>query len=59
MKKLLAYIICSIGVLLPWRLRILFAEALGWIAQGMTLAYFFIVRMIIRALSPEKSGTGE
>jgi hypothetical protein len=32
-KVLVAWSITLLGLLMPWRTRILFSEALGWIAQ--------------------------
>ena len=52
----MGFIICSIGVILPWRLRIIYAEILGWIAQLIYLIYFSIFKFIIKNLSRTAKG---
>jgi len=32
-KITIAFVASAIGVLLPWRLRVLYSEALGWVAN--------------------------
>ncbi|MCK9594779.1 MAG: hypothetical protein PHH68_07375 [Candidatus Omnitrophica bacterium] len=56
MKRMLGLLICFIGVLLPWRARVIFSELLGWIAQAMTGAYFLLAKFIIKSLSGSKAG---
>ena len=51
MRRILGFLICFIGVLLPWRLRVIFSEALGWIAQFFTLLYFGAVKLIVDSLA--------
>ena len=46
--------ICSIGVLLPWRLRCIYSEALGWVAQFFYLNYFAILKFIVDELAKAK-----
>ncbi|KKU13895.1 MAG: hypothetical protein UX17_C0006G0009 [Parcubacteria group bacterium GW2011_GWC2_45_7] len=46
--------ICSIGVLLPWRLRCIYSEALGWVAQFFYLNYFAILKFIVDELEKAK-----
>jgi hypothetical protein len=56
-RKILAFIICSVGVILPWRLRIIYSEILGWVAQAATAAYFYIVRFLVKNLAhPDNNG---
>ena len=55
-KKILALIICSVAVILPWRLRIIYAEMLGWAAQAVTAAYFHIIRFLVKSLSSPENG---
>lgn len=54
LKRILGFTLCFIGICLPYRLRIWFAELLGWIFQGFYLAYFSIVKFIIRELKCNK-----
>ena len=58
MKRILGFIICSIGIILPWRLRIIYSELLGWISQSLYLVYFSILNFIIKSLKKEKGGGG-
>lgn len=50
MKRLIALLICTVAILLPWRLRVFFANSLGWIAQGVYWLYFSLMRLIIKNL---------
>jgi len=50
MKRIFAFIICLIGVILPWRLRIIFAELLGWILQAIYFIFYSILKCIITNL---------
>ncbi len=56
-RKTMAFFICSIGVLLPNRLRCLFSEVLGWITQFIYFNYFAILKFIIKEL--DKAGAGK
>jgi len=47
MRRLLGLLLCVVGLLLPHRLRVLFVEALGWFAQGMTALVSALVRFIL------------
>ncbi len=55
LRKCLAFFICAIGVMLPWRLRILYSEVLGWITQFIYLNYIVILRFIIQELEKVKT----
>lgn len=33
LKMTVAFAASALGVLMPWRLRIIYSEALGWVAQ--------------------------
>lgn len=54
MRREVAFFICLIAVLLPWRLRVWFANAIGWMAQGVYWIYMKIFKIIIRNLTPSK-----
>jgi len=54
MKYYFGFILCAIGVILPWRLRIIYSEILGWIAQIPYLLYYLTLRFILRLLSEKK-----
>ena len=46
--------ICGIGVLLPWRLRCIYSEALGWVTQFFYLNYYAILKFIVDELAKAK-----
>jgi hypothetical protein len=48
--KYLGIFISLIGLLLPWRLRILFSEILGWITQVIYFTYYGIFNFILNEL---------
>jgi len=54
-RKALAFTICLIGALLPWRLRILYSELLGWIAQG----YHYLFRSLVKLIVDEVRKDGD
>lgn len=47
-RRILAFFICLAGVLLPWRLRVLYSEALGWLFQFVYMNYIYIIKFILR-----------
>ncbi|MFA5260515.1 MAG: hypothetical protein WC450_04740 [Candidatus Omnitrophota bacterium] len=49
-RKILAFIFLSIGILLPWKLRCLYVEFLGWITQALYFTYVVILKFIINEL---------
>jgi len=53
-KKIIAFFICSIALILPWRLRCLYSEALGWVTQFFYFNYFSILKVIVRELEKAK-----
>ena len=44
------FIVCSFALLLPFRLRILFAEAIGWITQFVYFTYYGTLNYILKEL---------
>lgn len=50
LARIFAGIICSIAMLLPWRLRIIFADALGWAAQLAYLSYYGTLNFLLTEL---------
>lgn len=58
LRKCIAFIICAIGVLLPWRLRCLYSEILGWITQFIYLNYVVVLKFIIKELEKAKTQAG-
>ena len=54
-RKILAFCICSIALILPWRLRCLFSEMIGWVVQFFYLTYIGILKYIVKELEQEQS----
>lgn len=50
MGRLIGMFISLVGLLLPWRLRILFSEILGWMTQAIYFTYFGIFNYILKEL---------
>lgn len=42
--------ICLLALLMPWRLRVLFSELLGWITQFIYYTYYGILNFILAEL---------
>ncbi|MFA7074258.1 MAG: hypothetical protein WC234_03610 [Endomicrobiaceae bacterium] len=53
-KKFFVYIICGAALLMPCRLRILYAEFVGWIVQGFYFIYYHIMKTILNGLENGK-----
>lgn len=47
---MIAFILLSIGLVLPWRLRCLYIELLGWVTQFFYFSYVIILKFIIKEL---------
>lgn len=47
-RRILAFFLCLTGVLLPWRLRVLYSETLGWLVQFVYMNYIYIIKFILR-----------
>ncbi|MCX5778490.1 MAG: hypothetical protein NTU66_04650 [Elusimicrobia bacterium] len=41
-------LVCIIGVLLPWRLRIIYAEIIAWTVQAVYSFYFWLFNLILK-----------
>ena len=52
-SKFIGFTICVISILLPWRLRILFSEALGWMTQFIYYSYYGILNYLLSELKEE------
>jgi hypothetical protein len=55
-RRMNAFLICLVAILLPWRLRIAFANAIGWVGQGVYWFYMRLMRWMLRQLKPGKGG---
>jgi hypothetical protein len=49
-ERSIAFMICLLGVLLPWRVRVVFSEILGWIVQHIYYSYYGILNFILKEL---------
>lgn len=52
--RFIGIVISLIGLILPWRLRILFSEFLGWVTQAIYFTYFGIFNFILSELRKAK-----
>jgi hypothetical protein len=50
MDRVIGFIICSFAVLMPWRLRIIFSELLGWLVQSFYFTFYGILNYILNEL---------
>jgi hypothetical protein len=48
--RLIAFFVCLIGLILPFRLRIIFSEILGWFIQFIYFSYFGLFNFILKEL---------
>ncbi len=55
-SRAIAFILCFIGVLLPWRARIIFSDLLGWGVQFVYFSYYGTLNFLLREL---KTNGGE
>lgn len=53
-RKVMAFVLCGIGLILPWKLRCIYIEILGWITQFIHLTYIVILKFIIKELEKAK-----
>lgn len=57
MKRAFAFLLCLIGLLLPWRLRILYAKVLGYISQAVYWLANYLTQKIVKSLQSGKNNT--
>lgn len=50
LSRLIGFFLCLFALLLPWRLRVLFSEFLGWIIQGLYYTYYGIFNYVLTEL---------
>jgi hypothetical protein len=53
---MIGFLTCLAGVLLPFRARVLFSELIGWMIQGIYLAYFGTLNYLLKSLKGGKQG---
>ncbi len=54
MRTWFSLLICLIGLVLPWRLRVWYANLLGWITQGAYRVYQAVMKILVKNLQKEK-----
>lgn len=50
----MAIILCGLGLIMPWKLRCIYIEILGWITQFIYLSYIVILKFILKELEKAK-----
>ena len=55
MRRALAFLLCTLGALLPLRLRVLYSEALGWFAQYYHYLFRSLVTFIVREVERDEA----
>ncbi|NLH50047.1 MAG: hypothetical protein GX444_15825 [Myxococcales bacterium] len=50
MKRIISWLICAIGLLLPWRWRVFYARLIGATMQALYGIIFLLTRFLIRQL---------
>lgn len=53
-SRVIGFIICIIALALPWRLRVILSEILGWITQFIYYTYFGILNYILSEIRKAK-----
>ena len=48
--RVISFVICSFGIIFPFRLRILYSEILGWIFQFLYGSYYGLLNYILKEL---------
>lgn len=57
--RAIGFIICVLALVLPWRLRVILSEILGWITQFLYFTYFGILNYILNEIKKSKATDGE
>ena len=50
----MAFPLCLAGVLLPWRLRVIYSECMGWMVQFIYMNYIYTLKFILKELEKAK-----
>lgn len=58
-RKIAAFFLLCIGLILPWRLRCLYIEMLGWITQFFYLSYVVLLKFILDELKKAQKAPAE
>ena len=53
-SRFIGFIICIFAVLLPWRIRIIFAEIVGWFVQIFYGVYYGLFNFMLKELRKAK-----
>jgi hypothetical protein len=49
-RRAASFFICVVGVLLPWRLRIIYAETIAWTVEVIYYLYFSLFKLVLKNL---------
>ncbi|MFH1619952.1 MAG: hypothetical protein ABIG11_08620, partial [bacterium] len=55
-RRIMTFPLCLVGVMLPWRLRVIYSECLGWTAQFVYMNYIYTLKFILKELEKAKAG---
>lgn len=55
-RKAAAFLVCLPGVLLPYRARVLYSEALGWAVQFVYMNYIYVLKYLLASLAEPPGG---
>ncbi len=53
-KTIFVYVICGPALLMPCKMRILYAEFVGWIIEGFYFMYYFTMKTILDGIKNDK-----
>ena len=56
LRRMLAFPLCLAGVLLPWRLRVIYSECMGWTVQFVYMTYVYTLKFVLKELEKAKAG---
>lgn len=58
LRRTIAFFLCLLGTMLPWRLRVLYSEGLGWAVQFLYMNYVYIIKFILKEVGAAGQGAG-
>ncbi len=50
MDRIIGFFVCLLAVLMPWRLRVIFSEIIGWLVQTFYFTFYGILNFILKEL---------
>jgi hypothetical protein len=55
MDRIIGFFVCLLAVLMPWRLRVIFSEIMGWLVQSFYFTFYGILNYILKELKKAES----